>query len=120
MRHTIAMTVGCLLAATISQCARADGWTGQDKANHFAVSAAMSKLTAETHGGAKGVALALLPGAAKEVSDLSGSGTPSIKDMAANLAGALVGAVLPRQYMIAPIAPRGAVEGVSLTYMMEL
>jgi uncharacterized protein YfiM (DUF2279 family) len=114
------MTVGCLLAATISQCAHAEGWTGHDKANHFAVSAAMSKLTAQTHGGAKGVALALLPGAAKEVSDLSGSGTPSVKDMVANLAGALVGAVLPRQYMIAPIAPRGVVEGVSLTYMMEL
>jgi len=117
---TIAVTVGCLLAATLSQCAKADGWTGQDKAHHFAMSAAMSSLTARTHGGLAGMTLAMVPGVAKELSDLSGAGTPSIKDMMANLAGVLVGAVLPRQYMIAPIAPRGVVEGVSLSYMMEL
>jgi hypothetical protein len=64
--------------------------------------------------------LAMVPGVAKELSDLSGAGMPSLKDLMANLAGVVVGAILPKQYMIAPIAPRGVVEGVSLSYMMEL
>jgi VanZ family protein len=67
-----------------------------------------------------GMVLAMLPGVAKEVSDMDGSGTPSVKDMVANFAGVLVGAALPKQYVIAPIAPRGVVEGVSFYYLMEL
>jgi uncharacterized protein YfiM (DUF2279 family) len=114
------LIIGCLLSAGLSMCVKADTLTGQDKVNHFAMSSAVSSLTAKTHGGMTGIGLALLPGLAKELSDLSGAGTPSMYDMAANLAGVLVGAWLPKQYMIAPIAPRGVVEGVSLSYMMEL
>jgi uncharacterized protein YfiM (DUF2279 family) len=114
------LIIGCLLSAGLSMCVKADTLTGQDKAAHFAVSAAVSSLTAKTHGGMTGIGLALLPGLAKELSDLSGSGTPSMHDMAANFAGVLVGAWLPKQYMIAPIAPRGVVEGVRLTYRVEL
>lgn len=120
MRRTIAMVVGCLLTVGISHCARADTWTGQDKIAHAAVSSAVASLTSKTHGAPAGFALALLPGLVKELSDLSGSGTPSVKDMGANMLGALVGSVLPRQYMLAPIAPRGVVQGVSLFYVMEL
>jgi len=117
---TIAMTVGCLLAILFSQGVKADEWASQDKVNHFAMSAAMSSLTAKTHGGVLGMSLALVPGIAKELSDLYGAGTPSTKDMVANIVGVVVGAYLPEQYMIAPIAPRGAIEGVSITYMLEL
>lgn len=120
MRHTIAMVVGCLLAATLSQCARADSWTGQDKAHHVAMTAAMAKLTAQTHGGATGIVLAMAPGVAKEISDLSGSGTPSVRDLTANLLGALVGSALPKRYMLAPMAPAGVIDGVMLTFSSDL
>jgi len=115
--------IGCCVAvviSTIATCAQADSWTSHDKAQHVAISASLAKLTTSTHGRAQGAALALIPGALKEVSDLSGSGTPSVKDMAANLVGVAVGVLLPRQYMIVPIAPRGVIEGVRIAYVMEI
>lgn len=115
--------IGCCVAvviSTIATCAQADSWTSQDKAQHVAMSASLAKLTTSTHGRVQGAALAMIPGALKEVSDLSGSGTPSVKDMAANLVGVAVGVLLPRQYMIVPIAPRGVVEGVRIAYVMEI
>lgn len=115
----IAIVVG-LTFGLVSRCAEADTWTGQDKAEHIAMSAALAKLTAQTHGGVTGMALALLPGVAKEMSDLTGAGTPSVKDMAANLIGVLVGSMLPRQYMIAPLALSGAVDGVFIAYVGDL
>lgn len=127
MQKTIAMAVGCLLAALyamavgcllalFAQCAHADSWTGTDKVNHAAVSASIAKLTRETHGGAVGVMIALIPGAIKEASDLSGSGTPSAKDMAANVCGAIAGYFLPRQLMAAPISQNGVIDGVFIAY----
>lgn len=115
--------VGCCIAvviSTIATCAKADNWTSHDKAQHVAMSASIAKLTSSTHGRMQGAALAMIPGALKEVSDLSGSGTPSVKDMAANLVGVAVGVLLPHQYMLAPIAPRGVVDGVSLVYVREI
>lgn len=119
IKHLLINSAFCALFI-FPMYAHADDWTGQDKLNHMALSASVSKLTTQTHSTAQGIALALLPGMAKELSDLSGSGTSSLKDMSANIVGALIGAALPKNYMILPIAPMGVINGVFLTYSMDL
>lgn len=111
----------CLLAAmlVVSASANADSITGQDKVNHFAVSASLATLTTKTHGVAQGLALALIPGLVKEVSDLGGSGTPSGLDIVANFAGAITAASLPEGMMIVPIANNGAFNGAQLVFYWE-
>jgi hypothetical protein len=57
-----------------------DSWTSIDKANHFAYSAYLSSAAVKSHGNVVGIALALVPGVVKEMSDLAGSGVPSMRD----------------------------------------
>lgn len=102
--------------AVVPACAYGqDSWTSPDKANHFAMSYVMSSVAGKYHGPKAGAALALIPGVAKELSDLGGSGTPSVKDMTWNVVGAVAGAVLPVQVFVAP-AQNG---GVAIHYITE-
>lgn len=90
-----------------------DSWTSMDKANHFAYSAVMSSVAVKSHGSVVGVALALVPGVFKELSDLGGSGTPSMRDMTWNVIGAVTGAVLPDNFFVVPVVHQS---GFLLTY----
>jgi putative lipoprotein len=83
-----------------------DPWFGRDKALHFTLSAALSiggyaaakVATGNRFGEApiNGFAFSLALGLAKEAYDAIGPGTPSYRDMVANLAGALAGLLLAR------------------------
>jgi len=112
--------LACLLALSPVKAFAADSWSGIDKANHFAVSASIAKLTANAYGKKTGIVAALIPGALKELSDLYGTGTPSVRDMAANLTGAIFGAMLPDGYMVAPIDNKGAINGAMIAYYFDL
>lgn len=83
--------------------APADGWIGPDKVKHFFVSAFAQSFTYGTlrstglaHGpslaGASAVTLSL--GAGKELWDSKGHGTPSVRDLAWDIAGAGTATVL--------------------------
>ena len=90
-----------------------DSWTGMDKANHFAYSAYLSSAAVKSHGNVVGIALALVPGVVKEMSDLAGSGVPSMRDMVWNVVGAVTGAVLPDNFFVVPVVHQS---GFLLTY----
>lgn len=98
-----ALAGGIIVAACAAQPARADSWTGPDKAKHFAVSAGLGLAAAELarrdvlpcKGELCAVAAATLPGLLKELSDSRAGGSGfSYKDMVFNLAGAYVGVKL--------------------------
>lgn len=112
--------LACLLALSPVKAFAADSWSGIDKANHFAVSASISKLTTNVYGKKTGIVAALIPGSLKELSDLYGTGTPSVRDMAANLTGAIFGAMLPDGYMVAPIENKGSINGAMIAYYVEM
>lgn len=89
MKRTIILA---LAAASIS--CHADEWTGQDKAKHFAVSAAIgAAIKASTDlSDNQALALAMVPGLLKEANDSRQGGSGwSNKDIVWNLAGAYVG-----------------------------
>lgn len=83
--------------AALSIGAHADTWTGQDKAKHLGVSAAIGAVTGTAIEDKRwAFAAALLPGIAKEVYDMRhpATHTASWQDMAANAAGAALGVYL--------------------------
>lgn len=101
------MTVLALLVTLLTPVlARADDWTGADKAAHFGLSAAVGAAATSVvplAGGpsgpdwrplALGVGVGLLPGLAKEAWDLGGRGDPSWRDVTWDVIGAVVGAGL--------------------------
>lgn len=90
-----------------------DSWTSIDKANHFAFSAVIAAAAAKDHGPVAGAAIALVPGVVKELADMGGAGTPSMKDMAANVVGAMTGAVLPAGFLVVPTTNQS---GLFFTY----
>lgn len=112
-------SVGAGLAvalAGIPACAQGqDSWTSIDKANHFAMSSAMAVVAGKYHSPVAATGLALVPGVLKELNDLGGHGTPSLKDMTWNVVGAVVGAVLPEQIFVAPVQNGG----VTVHYIVE-
>jgi uncharacterized protein YfiM (DUF2279 family) len=109
-----------VLTLSYSCAFASDSWDGHDKVNHFAVSASIGKLAASAYGKTAGAFVAAIPGAIKELSDLGGSGTPSLRDMAANFAGAFFGTMLPERCMVAPLGSNGAVNGAMVAYYIEL
>ena len=111
--------VACVLTIASFKSHATDSWVASDKLNHFAVSASMAKLSAYEYGARSGVLIAIVPGILKELSDLGGSGTPSLRDMTANFVGAIAGAILPQQYMIAPISYKGSLNGAMISYAFD-
>lgn len=102
-----------LLIVFNPQPAAADSWTSRDKLNHFAFSAVIAAAAAKGHGPVTGAAIALVPGVIKELADMGGAGTPSMKDMAANVVGAMTGAVLPAGFLVVPTTNQS---GLFFTY----
>ena len=69
-----------------------DSWTGQDKVDHAVVSAMIGGVAgASMDNKYAAFGVAMLPGIAKELYDMTGRGTPSWKDLAADAAGAAIG-----------------------------
>lgn len=96
------------LSITLSGCAAwqqdQSAWFGQDKFAHFFASAALTGATADTldnHGplpdcraGRQAIAITMTIGAGKEFWDASQGRLFSPRDMLANLAGSITGALL--------------------------
>lgn len=93
------LLVSALLLACPLPALAEDSWTGPDKVLHLGVSAAIasagygtSSLWLDRPGRfAVGGGIALGAGVAKELWDLSGGGDPSWKDLAADVAGTVLG-----------------------------
>jgi len=80
--------VALLSTPTVAQ----DSWTGQDKVDHAVVSAMFGGIAgASMDNKYAAFGVAMLPGIAKELYDMTGRGTPSWKDLAADAAGAAIG-----------------------------
>lgn len=93
--------VGALAAPALARADSTDPWLGRDKALHVGFSAALAAggyaasvplVRPRPARAACGVALSLTLGAAKELYDLAGHGTPSGRDFTWNVVGALTGA----------------------------
>lgn len=96
---TIAVAAICALSETTAR-ADDDPWTGTDKTLHFAVSGGLAAgaytagaffFDARRDALIFGGAIALTAGAAKELADLAGAGTPSWKDFAWDAMGTVTG-----------------------------
>ena len=82
------------LGITVPSGAQAEGWTGADKTQHMAVSAALGGIArAVTPNKLPAVDLAMAPGIAKEQysSPHRDKHTASVKDLAADAVGAAIG-----------------------------
>lgn len=105
-RFVPSFVLALVLVVVVARPARAsdpDPWLGRDKALHFGVSSgiaatsyAASALVLDARGHALLAAgsFTLAVGVGKELLDLAGYGDPSWKDLAADLAGTLVGLAL--------------------------
>ena len=82
---------------------QADEWTGEDKQQHFAVSAVLGVAAySQTHDRAKAFGWAMVPGLLKEIADSQSDGNQfSGKDLAWDALGAAVG-VQAGHWMISP------------------
>ncbi|MDB4879632.1 MAG: Protein of unknown function periplasmic lipoprotein [Gemmatimonadetes bacterium] len=96
---------GFMIVFTLAGAPAGDGdrWLGADKAKHFFTSAFVQSMSygslraaGAAHGPALGGATAatVAAGAGKEVWDLRGGGTPSVKDLVWDAAGAGAATVL--------------------------
>lgn len=120
-----ALGVALALGAGSVAAQSADRWSGGDKALHVGMSAPFgavgaSLAPADAGTGTRllwGAALGSLPGLAKEVIDLQRlGGTASARDLAANLAGATLGALFADCCLIRPIARGDRVDGVGVEF----
>ena len=124
-RAAAALVAAFALGAGPVAAQSADSWTGSDKAMHVGLSAPFgavgaSLAPADAGTGTRllwGAAIGSLPGLAKEVIDLQRPGaTASARDLAANLAGAALGALLADCCLIRPIARGDRVDGVGVEF----
>jgi len=95
-RTALRAMVSALIAmgVTVPSGAQAEGWTGTDKTQHMAVSAAFGGIArAVTPNKLTAFGLAMAPGIAKELYDgrHEGKHTASVKDLAADAVGAAIG-----------------------------
>jgi VanZ family protein len=128
LRHVaLAAAIAAAFAAPDAR-AQTDGWTSPDKALHFGLSAPFGAFAAtlapkDAGTGQRmlyGAALGALPGLAKELSDARRSGADaSARDMAFNVLGAAVGALLADCCLIRPIARGDRIDGVGVEYRVE-
>lgn len=105
------------IAFSQSCFAQSDEWTGKDKVKHAGISAAIAAAaTAATDSELIGFGISSAVGFAKEVYDMQHKNkhTASFKDLAADLAGAYVGAKMGGLI----ISPRK--DGFTLTLRMEI
>lgn len=117
------IAAGLALGAASAIAQSDDSWTGPDKMLHVGVSAPFGALGASfapAHAGTGtrllwGTAIGALPGLAKEVVDLQRPGaTASLRDVAANLVGAALGALVADCCLIRPLGRGDRVDGVGV------
>jgi uncharacterized protein YfiM (DUF2279 family) len=104
MKH-ILLTLVITLATTAQANSLVwnDSWTGRDKQQHLVGGAVIaSGVTIATNNPALGFVAGCGAGILKETYDLSGTGTPSAKDMVVTCAGAFIGAKLTEKLYITP------------------
>jgi VanZ family protein len=120
-----ALGVALALGAGPLAAQSADRWSGADKALHVGMSAPFGAIgaslaPADAGTGTRllwGAALGSLPGLAKEAIDLQRQGgTASARDLAANLAGAALGALFADCCLIRPIARGDRLDGVGVEF----
>lgn len=108
--------------------AQPDAWTGPDKRLHMALSAPFGAAGASLAGANAGLlervfhgaAIGALPGLAKELTDLRTSGSvASFKDMAFNVAGAALGALLADCCLVRAYTRGDRIDGVGIAYRIE-
>ncbi|MET0341764.1 MAG: hypothetical protein ABW252_12240 [Polyangiales bacterium] len=101
MLTTVSISAALLHGASVARADERDPWLGRDKALHAGLSAALAAggyaasvplFEPRPARAACGVALSLTLGAAKELYDLAGHGTPSARDFTWDVIGALTGA----------------------------
>jgi len=127
-----ARILGAVAAGSVLACGPAfgqsDSWTGADKRAHLALSAPFGALGAWLAGSAAspaervlyGTMIGALPGLAKELVDLRTRGAvASYKDMAFNVAGAALGALLSDCCLVRPYTRGDRIDGVGIEYRIE-
>ena len=99
MTRTIAFAL-----MTLCTTAHADDWTGPDKVKHFGVSFALgagAQMILPEDKPVAAFAMAMMPGLAKELSDSRKGGSGfSVKDLAADAAGAALGVYVTRTVQV--------------------
>jgi VanZ family protein len=124
-----------LAAAVASAPAQANGpldsWSGQDKMMHFGMSAPLGMLgasvaekfgvTGKTERLVVGAALGMMPGLAKEWADrYNPRATASVKDMAFNVLGAILGAATVDCCTVRALSSRrDRFDGLAVEYKIE-
>jgi VanZ family protein len=108
-----------------------DSWFGQDKAMHFGMSAPLGMLgasvaeklgyTGKTERLVVGAALGMMPGLAKEWADrYNPRATASVKDMAFNVLGAMLGAAAVECCTVRALSSRrDRFDGLAVEYRIE-
>ena len=112
----LSLVAACLLAPTVARAADEDPWFGPDKFKHFGASAALAaggyalgsaffdEVPARLGTGA---GIALTAGVAKEVADLAGAGSPSLRNLVWDVAGTGAGLLLAWGVDAVLFAPAG-------------
>jgi putative lipoprotein len=133
-----ARRVACLFALTVAVLSTpvqangpVDSWSGQDKAMHFGMSAPLGMLgasvaeklgyTGKTERLVVGAALGMMPGLAKEWADrYNPRATASVKDMAFNVLGAMLGAAAVECCTVRALSSRrDRFDGLAVEYRIE-
>lgn len=112
----LALALACT-GAHAGKCVRGDSWRGPDKVAHANVGAAIGSIvTLHTGNAWQGFAWGAAAGVGKEAADSAGLGTCSARDALATIAGAAIGAVVARQFVVEYRPERRA---LAVTYVRQ-
>lgn len=102
-RSLLAILITLATTAQANSLVWNDAWTGRDKQQHLLSGAVIaSGVTVITNNPTLGLVAGCGAGFLKEAHDLSGTGTPSAKDMLVTCAGAFIGAKLTEKLYLTP------------------
>jgi uncharacterized protein YfiM (DUF2279 family) len=124
---TLLLAGAAMLGASAAGAQSTDSWVGTDKAMHLGLSAPFGMFGATFAGAeastatrlAYGTLIGSLPGLAKELSDMRGRGDPSARDMAFNVLGAALGALVADCCLIRPLARGDRIDGIGVEYRID-
>jgi putative lipoprotein len=126
LRGGVAAALAAAFAAPA--LAQTNPWAGSDKALHAGISAPLGMIGASIAGGAAsagervlyGTMLGSLPGLAKELVDAQRpGGDASYRDMAFNVVGAALGALLADCCLIRPYMRGDRLDGIGVEYRID-
>jgi VanZ family protein len=121
------LAVAAMLGPSAAGAQSTDAAFGTDKALHFGLSAPFGMLGASFAGAdastatrlAYGTLIGSLPGLAKELYDMQGRGDPSARDMAFNVLGAALGALVADCCLIRPLTRGDRIDGIGVEYRID-